>query len=494
MSDYVSIRSGSAVVRIPQFLGLCQYGDGVGADPRCAVEAHNALTTQGVLRPMAECAYLQGDLPSPIETLARLHRRYYTADHEKDVLIAAAGGQLYWRLPFGGGWHLIPLPPAFLGQRYQSSRFSCVSYEINPEGSAAPVDVLLMSNARDGMLCLRGDDLTVSQVETPRAFGVIARHAERIWGGAIEGDPDMLAYSAPYDPFDWTQNSAIPEDGAGDVLQPSWDGDSFTALLSFGSQLMAFKKTRVWRVLGTNPGEYAFKEQYGGGARYERTVQAEGTRILMLGREGVLQYDGESVSPYQQAYCRTVFDRMNPDALDRACACVFRGSYYCALPLDESPVNNAVLIYNTEDGTWLLRTGVDVESFLATEDHLFFTSASAPGRVGLWQEEGAAAPMRWVSPWQDLGLKNLVKGGFSVYLTVACDQPVQLRVGIQTEKKQKTKTVTFQPPAPGGHARQKRLAFGGSGRRFRLIIESDAAVPWRLVGGVQIEMETDRDG
>ena len=53
MSDFVSIRSGSATVRIPQFRGLCQYGDGVGSDPRCAVESENTLTAEGVLKPMA---------------------------------------------------------------------------------------------------------------------------------------------------------------------------------------------------------------------------------------------------------------------------------------------------------------------------------------------------------------------------------------------------------------------------------------------------------
>ena len=492
MSDFVSIRSGSAAVRIPQFRGLCQYGDGVGADPRCAVESENAQTMQGVLGPMAACVYLEGELPAPIETLARLHRRYYTADHEKDVLIAAAGGQLYWRLPFSGGWHLIPLPMDMLEKRYQSSRFSCVSYEINPEGSAAPVDVLLLSNAYDGMLCLRGDELTVSRVQTPRAFGVIARHAERIWGGAIEGDPDMLVYSAPYDPFDWEQNNDIPEDGAGDILQPSWDGDSFTALQSFGSQLIAFKKTRVWRVIGTNPGEYAFKEQYGGGAHYARTVQADGTRILLLSQDGVMVYDGENVVPYQQAMCTAVFDRMNAERLNKACACMHKGRYYCALPLDDSPVNNAVIIYDTAEDTWLLRTDVQVESFLSTGDHLFFTSAAAPGRIGLWQEAGESVPMRWVSPWQDLGWKNQMKGSFQVYLTVECAEPAELRVSIETEKKKKTKTVVFAPST--SNARQKKISFGGSGRRFRLIIESGTAAAWRITGGVQIDMETDRDG
>lgn len=298
---YITINAYDATLRVPEFKGLMQYGDGVGIDPRYAMESENALTKDGVLRPVATCELLAAQLPAPIETLARLHRRYYAADNEKDVLIAAAGGQLYWCLPDGTKWNPMALPATFLENKYKSSRWSCVTYEINPEDSVAPVDVLLMSNAEDGMICVRGDDLTVAQVETPKKFGVIERYAERIWGADIPDDPDMLVYSAPYDPFNWEANVEIPEDGAGDILQPSWDGDSFTMLKTFGSQLMAFKRTRVWRVLGTDPGEYTFKEQFGGGTQYERTVAVDVARILMLGREGLLQYDGESVYPYYQS-------------------------------------------------------------------------------------------------------------------------------------------------------------------------------------------------
>jgi hypothetical protein len=40
----------------------------------------------------------------------------------------------------------------------------------------------------------------------------------------------------------------------------------------------------------------------------------------------------------------------------------------------------------------------------------------------------------------------------------------------------------------------KRLHFGGSGRRFRLMIETQASTaPWRLIGGIQIIAETDPD-
>lgn len=496
--SYVAMGAYNATLRIPEFKGLYQHGDGISNDPRYAAECSNALTAGGVLAPIAACELLPGVLPEPIETLAMLHRRWYTADNEHDVLIAACSGQLYWALPDGQEWRRIPLPADMVEEEWAGSRWSCVAYEINPEGSEAPVDVLLMSNAKDGMICLRGDNLTVTKVATPKKFGIIARHAERIWGGAIENDPDMLMYSAPYDPFNWVQNDEIPEDGAGDIQQPSWDGDSFTGLMPFGSQLIATKRTRLWRVIGTNPGEYVFSEQYGGGTAYPYTVAVDGARILMLGRRGVMQYDGESVAPYYQEYAAGVFRRMNIHKLDKAFACMYRGTWYCALPLDGAEENNAVLMYNTTEKTWLLREDVQAETFLPTENALYFTSATFPGRLYRWRENcledgGTAQPMRWASPWMDFGYKNMAKGSFTIYITAECTEPVTLGVSVQTEKKCKEKTLTVTPPLEGQQPKQKRMVFGGNGRRFRLILKSDGSVPWRLLGGLQVEAETDTD-
>lgn len=495
-----SLGAYNGTVRIPEFKGLNQYGDGVGIDPRYAVESRNVLTTEGVMRPMAECELLPAELPHPIETLALLHRRWYTADDDHDILVASCDGQLYWSLPTADVWTKIELPPDWPLDYYQSDDWSCVTYEYNPDdGSAdsAPIDVLLMSNAKDGMIMVNGKDLKAYTVPTPKKFGVIARHAERIWGSAIENEPDMLVYSAPYNPMNWEQKNDIPEDGAGDIMQPSWDGDSFQALTSFGSQLIALKKTRVWRVIGTNPGEYVFREQFGGGTQYARTLAADGPRMLMLGRDGIVQYDGETVAPYYQEYAAGVFERMNQNALDQAAGCLYRDTYYCALPLDGSATNNAVLMFNVKERTWLLREDVRVEAFLPTQTALYFTSASTPGRIWRWREdsweEGSALPTRWVSGWQDFGYKNVTKGSFTAYLTVECKEPVELQLSIQTEKKLKTKTVAFTPPAEGREAKHRRVVFGGNGRRFRVFIESNGAAPWRLIGGMQIEAETDTD-
>ena len=477
----------------PEFKGLAQYGDHVNTDPRYASEAENMETIGGVLQPCAKCQVLTPQLDSPIETLARLYRRWYTGPDEKELLIAASGGNLYYMLPTSSEWTQLTLP----GGTAQSNVWSYAAYEINPAGSTSPVDVLLMSNAYDGMIMIRGDDMTVSTVATPKKFGVIERYAERIWGGAILDDPDMLVYSSPFDPTNWELNIESPEDGAGDISQPSWDGDSFTALRSFGGQLIAFKGSRVWRIMGTDPGEYAFKEQYGGGAPYFNTIAVDSERIFLLERTGVMIYDGLTTKPFYQAFAIDVFAQMNKAALSQSCAALWKGKYYCAFPLGNATANNAVLIYSTEDNTWLLRTDVYVESFLPTEDKLYFTSSTTPGRIWLWSEnewetqQATSARSRWVSPWNDLGYKNYIKGNFDVYLTLECVGTATISISIETERKTKTKTYTSSDSSGG--AKQKRMHFGGSGRRFRLIIESAGNFVWRIVGGITVISEIDQD-
>ena len=495
MAGYSTINAYDADARIPEFRGLMQYGDGINHDPRYAVQAYNMETPAGVLQPAASCLLLEATLTNPIETLARLYRRWYDGEGSKDLLIAASGGNLYYMNPNGTAWTAIPMPDGVTA--FESNVWSFATYEINPEGSSESVDVLLMSNAKDGMYMVKSDSMTVVKVDTPKNFGVIERYAERIWGGGITDDPDMLAYSAAYDPTNWEANTDIPEDGAGDITQPSWDGDSFTAIKSFGSQLIAFKRTRVWRILGTNPGEYVFKEQYGGGAPYEATIAVDGERIFMLTNKGVVVYDGLSVSPFQQEYAIDVYRNMNKGYMNKSCACLWHNNYYVAFPSGISDINNAVLIYNMTDKTWLLRKDVYVESFLATDDAMFFTSSTTPGQIWQWMEdswvtgEATNGTCRWESSWNDLNHKAIVKGGFEVYLLCETkEDPVTLNITIQTEKKSKTKQLNVLP----NNTKQKRLHFGGAGRRFKVIIEAPANTKaWRLVGGVLVIAEIDPD-
>ena len=459
----------------------------------------------------AEPVALDYSFDAKIETLARFHRRWYTGQGSKDWMVVAAGGSLYYKQSLDEGtFSVLPFPGGVYG--YQSNAWSYVTYEINPAGSTSPVDVLLMSNPLDGMIIIKPPYSateehpywTVSAVDTlGKKFGVIERYAERIWGGAIPEDPDMLMYSRPYDPTNWTAagTGEEPEDGAGDISQPSWDGDSFTALRTFGSQLIAFKKNRVWRILGTDPGEYTFKEQYGGGAPYAGTIVVDTERIFMAEKDGISQYDGLSVSAFGRNMIEKLWKRVNRAAMDQMCAALYKNRYYLAVPLDGATANNALIVYNVEEGTFLLGTDIHIESMMATEDALYATSSVTPGKIytigyDSWATANATGkPIKWATAWMDFGRKAIAKGGYEVYFSPEVKKyPVTFRISIQTEKKVKTKDIVIYPTID--KAKQKRVRFGGTSRRFRLIIETRNIIPgtlWRMTGGIQMVVEIDPD-
>ena len=541
--SYFSLHAYDADVWIRQFLGLRQQDESLNTDPQYATDVLNVETPNGVLQPHAGYKELSGSFTGRVETLARFYRRWYDGAGSNNWMVCATGGKLYYRQEGGSSW--MEIRRSAQADPFASDVWSWCTYEINQTGVDHPVDVLIMSNAEDGMILLSppdrpttwNDELeftwadvksttesnvtttytwedtlspvwTINTVDTNgKKFGIIERYAERIWGGAIPGDPDMLVYSAPYDPTDWEANTEIPEDGAGSIQQPSWDGDSFTALKAFGDQLIAFKEHRVWRVYGTNPGEYTFSQQFGGGAPFFNTIAVDVEKIYMADINGLSVYDGMSVTPYARKLIEPLWRKINRNAMDQMCGVLFQNKYYLAVPMGTSTVNNAMIVLNLEEQTILYYDDMKIESMLGTYDYIYATSSTTPGKIYMmnynsWVTgKASGGATRWVSPWMDFGYKRIQKGGFDLYMTPEVqDTEVTLSISIQTEKKTKTKEYTISPlteaqrEADKEH-RNKKLHFGGSGRRFRIIIETAEGVtaPWRLVGGLQLVVETDPD-
>jgi len=532
---YFSLHAYDADVWVREFRGLNQAEESLNADPMYAAEAENMETPNGVLQPQAAPLQYDGSFQRRVETIASFTRRWYSGAGKNEWYVLCEGGHLYQHQAGStADWDEISLPSGITA--YQSSVWSCVTYEITENNQT--IDVMLMSNGKDGMIMIIPPDratthedlhehtygwmksYTHKELHSPKwtirtvntqgkKFNVIERHMERIWGGAITDNPDMLMYSRPYDPTDWTAagQDEEPEDGAGDVLQPSWDGDSFHALRRFGNQLLALKKNKIWKIQNAHPGEYVFSEQYGEGTSYFNTLAVDKERMFMMTADGLAVYDGMTTSPYGRQQVEKIWRTVNRAALDQMCAALFRDRYYIAFPVNGSAVNNAMLVYNMTEGTILYYKDFYVESFMPTDDELFMTSSTLPGKVFILRydswETGAAsgAATRWVSPWMDFGYKRIQKGGFDVYfIPEVQDTAVELKFSVQTEKKLKTKRYTVQPLTAEQRARPKehrgkRLHFGGMGRKFRVIVETEAGVtaPWRLIGGLQLVVETDPD-
>lgn len=369
-------------------------------------------------------------------------------------------------------------------------------------GYSYPVDALLMSNAKDGMFLVycepagAGNETTLKVVrikvqpigETEEMkFGCIARYAERIWGAGIETDPDKLVYSAPYDVFNWEQNNREPDDGAGDIQQPDWDGDGFRALRSFGNQLVCFKKHSIWAITGTSPGAFYMRKQYGHGTIYEDSIAVYGGSMFFVTDTGMHAYDAISVSPVKHGYIDTHLKNFMGGNVRNSIGCMCAGKYY--FTLSNMVSESAMLCYDTIEGT-ISEYALAPFAIAAHDDQVYMITPDE-GKVQLSVLEGTgAAEMEYTTAWTDFGAKHVVKSEFEVYLaaSVYMGDKVKVKLSIETESRKKEKEVTLES------GKIKRVRLNAKGRKLRFGIHADRQEdPWNLMGGVQIAYSLDYD-
>lgn len=353
--------------------------------------------------------------------------------------------------------------------------------------------------------------IELSRVETPVRFEHIEAFGERLWGCSSTEDKETLYYSAIYNPIDWKLNTEHPELGAGQIDQPNWDGDEFTGLKKFGDSLIAFKTHRAFKVSGVDIASMYITEQFGFGTEFGKTIVSSGTQLYFANRSGLAVYDGTTVRQLMQDNLRGLWDKIRSSAMGEMRGFLCENRKYClSVPVD-SDINNTLIVLDTLDGSVLFYKDMFIRGFChpTTEQSKLVLwndgkeSYIRELRFNAWDKNVATnRATKWITPWLELGRKDIQKGGFDFYFTpeVKGNNPVTFTITFQTEKKKKTKQYTVQPMtaeelAADKKGKTKRIHFGGSGRRFRLILETakNANVIWRLYGGIHIIAETDKD-
>ena len=482
---------------IPTPKGVYQAAGDTNVNLAYAYRAENVRTERGLLASARGVSRAFPSLGAPIGTLTRFHRRARPDD--PDVYVAAAGGGIYTYTMGDAGW-------VQRGEGYLSDAWSCVTYEAQENGET--VDILLMTNAQDGMIAVFGSDLRV-QAQTLNLgegyaavkFAVLGRHAVRIWGTGAPGYPDSVFYSRPYKPLDWTADTNTPELGGGMINQPTWDGDAFIALVPFGGYLLAIKRHTVYEIRGTDPSSFTITQAYGtDGPVRERTICTDRTSLYFLGQSGLGLYDGSALSLLSRDALHETMRMRETRAEESATACLCDHVYYLALRVKDNEddvitQNNAVIEYDTERGTFMLRRGLRVKDFYTLNGQVYFTQAEAPYEVLRYNDPASGGylgqPMAclWETPWMDLG-KAYVKRDFVLRFTADADEDdVPIELTIQTDRREKTRTVLL-----GTRRRDHRVKLQLSGARVRLSIRSRRrAAGWRIYGGIQVDYSVDEE-
>lgn len=427
-------------------------------------------------------------------TLERFTRRNRPDDPQ--VYVAGAGGCVYTYTMGTEGWVLR-------AEGFLSDRWSAVTYEAQDAGGTT--DILIMSNEKDGMIVVYGSDLrverktlTIGDAYESVRFAQLGWYAERIFGVGAPGYPDSIFYSRPYSPFDWTDVPQTPEIGGGVINKPTWDGDSFLALCGYGGYLLAIKERTIFEIRGTDPSSFTITEACGTDCPIQaRTICTDGLRMLYLSQQGIGLYDGSQARLLARDALEKTLRLRDARMADKATACVCGHVYYLALCLkedaeDEPQENNAVVEYDLERGTFMLRRGLRVKDFYADGGAVYFTQADAPYQVMRYADPDGGGSQRmdclWETAWLDLG-KTMRKRDFVLHFTAEADSEDQaLEISIRTERGEKKRAVML-----GRRRRDYRVKIQHSGVRVKLILRATVygAGGFRIVGGVRVDYTMD---
>lgn len=421
----------------------------------------------------------------------------------------------------------ITIPVGKFSGTFSRSKWSWCTYEMNfghptPVPPGYPVgrtNVIVMSNPVDGAYyCYKGGSLN-QITSAPANFRFVARYAERIWGCGTGEDKDVIFYSKPYNCTDWSMDEDIPEDGGGFFRNATFDDDAIVGLVPMGDVLIAFSNQRAWRISGTDPSNFIIQEQYGNGTKYPETIAVMDDVIIMLGENGMVAYDGNIVRPFQQESTWELLRKINQNTTkeQRPVAIKTADRYLLALSNELIPSGRILsddgyrlITYNRIDGSVNQYEIPEIAGFCAENEYAYALITDKDGHADVAQmifdswytQRPFEKDVHWSTPWITMGRKDVQKGGFDIYIQPEIipaednDQPVVFSVSIQTEKKTKTKIYNAypvqQPSAKLNKA--KRIHISNSGRRFRLILDvTSNNLAWRLIGGIHIIAETDRD-
>ena len=423
--------------------GLNQSADESVLSVNQSRNAQNVDVSSGTLKTIAGYSkYIATACPAEITRLMKFYKTNTTTGVTTSYLLAATATAIYYWA--GTAW-------SALATGLTSGEWDYLNYQI------AETDVIIMGNGSDVMK--KWDGTTFAALGgTPPKMKSIAIHAERLWGTGVKAFPNTVYYSDDLNPENWTGG----EDAAGEIYLPTWDGGVCLGISNIFSDVVIFKTSSIWRVLGTYPSQYEVKPVYSTvGAIAEKTIVSGADRAFFLSHDGLYAYNGVSTSPLLGDKAQDIV--INPAYAKNAVSIIHKNILYCAFPEGTSTTNNAVFVYDLLANVLMIWRGIAVTDFMEYEDKLLFSTTG--GYVGYINEsatsfDGTNITAYWETPWQDLDAFRVTKTADTLYFYAKGNG--MLRVDVTFDGKTRTKNVTLTP-----NGKLYALPLNIEGRRFK---------------------------
>lgn len=312
-------------------------------------------------------------------------------------LIVAAGGKAYRRDPVTLEFLEIAsgLSPTALTQFA-----TCVNYMVVFDGVNPP---------------WKWDGTTVTPLANAPADGwLVCYHKEKVFT-VSKAEPSTLLWPTSFMPEVWPAvNYWKVADG---------DGDELKAILAYQGTLVALKSRSVHVLRGTDLEDFVLDDpSQGHGAVGPNAAVVSGNYLWFIDQAGIFRFNGYSAVNVSEAKLVKLWPRVNRSALHLAAAGVHGELLWFAVPIDGSPANNLVLVYDPKGDAWWPMSGIEASVFLDFDDgtgNRFLSGGSLAPYVSEQDigtsDDGAGVVAYWFSPPQGADAPEAMKKMFRLY-------------------------------------------------------------------------------
>ena len=218
--------------------------------------------------------------------------------------------------------------------------------------------------------------------------------------------------------------TAITENGAGFLELPTWDGGICIGIATVQDEVVIFKTRNIFRITGTYPGEFKKYTVYTTvGAIAERSIVNDKAQVFFLTSDGIYVYDGTNVTRISDPV-KDVIASMNPAYASLATAVYFNQKYIVSFPTGSSTVNNTIIEYSTVNLNFIVKQGINVNTFLEYDGNLLFANDNLiSGKSYVYNYntgvdfDGTSISAFWETPDSDWNAPNGNKICSYVYFT-----------------------------------------------------------------------------
>lgn len=314
-------------------------------------------------------------------------------------------------------------------------------------------------------------------------------HPSRLYWSQPPGDTRSIE--------DWSMDDASDATGGGHTEVGNTSSDPIVAIVALSNQLLIFKESSVWRLIGDRPSNYTITRV---NKDMETTVNsgiiANGDVPYWLTKAGMYYHDGQAarLSPTARQI-RTLLENVY---ISNCKSCENRDRLYFSCRAGDGEEDDTLIVYDLKERVHLIRNGFKVTDICAFNGTIYMIN---PDRyVYQWDkdchtyagyEDGLIieTPIEayWNTPFTDLQARSVTKHVKWLYLRGTGEKVlIDIKAGPYVQHE------TYAMPAKAGDIIRIPLRY--EGRAIGLQLRNVAGGWFQVEGGLTLRYEAKEDG